>query len=124
MIHVREALADLLSDALDIDVHHQEAPQDAAYPLVIFHQQGGSPRWTLGGPPAERKVWTVKAVGFLSSEVEAIASTIDDTLNGATLDLEATTLDIRRVGDVNYGEPDEGKTYRHLGGMYAIWVKP
>lgn len=123
MIHLREAIADLLSENEELvalvgdRIFHQEAPQGTPRPFVIFHQQAGTPRWALGGPPVENKLWTVKAVGRTSAEVEPIASAVESALanlNGA--------LDIRRESDINYSEPTEGATIRHLGGLYRIWV--
>lgn len=123
MIHLRETIADLLSgdgdlaDLVGDRIFHQEAPQGTRHPLVIFHQQAGTPRWTLGGPPVENKLWTVKAIGRTSVEVEPIATALEAAL--ANLD---GALEIRRESDINYSEPIEGATIRHLGGLYRIWV--
>ena len=109
-----------LTAAVD-GIHHQEAPQDAEHPFVIFHKQSGTPRWTLGGPPVEWELWTVKVVGFSSGTIEPIAARIETLLDGATLNVDGrATLDVRRESDVNYATGDGATTYRHLGGMYRV----
>lgn len=129
MIHVREALSDHLgadgdlSDLVGEKIFHQQAPQGTKHPFVILHQQTGAPRWTFGGEPVESKLWTVKAVALTSDEAEAVATAIDECLDGAMLP-GTQTLDVRRESDVNYAEPGDGVTYRHLGGLYRIWLAP
>lgn len=122
MIQLRTAIADLLTGDSGVAalvgtrVYHQTAPQDATYPLIVFFKQSGTPSHQFSGA-VENEIWTVKAVDPKSSTAEDIADAVDTAMAG----LEA--LSVLRIGDVSYGEPSEGKTYRHLGGMYRIYAE-
>jgi hypothetical protein len=102
-------------------VYHQEAPQGAAYPLVIFFKQSGVPRWTLDGPPVEWELWAVKAVALSSGEAETIAELVDDRLVNSALEVDdRDTLLVLRESDINFAEVDGADVYRHLGASYRI----
>lgn len=119
MIHLRDDIATALSGVASGRVYHQQAPQDATYPLVIFFKQAGTPSWSFGGDTLENEVWTVKAVAKFSSDAETILDAIETALNDATI---GESLDVRRVGDISYAEPVDGTIYRHLGGLYRIYA--
>ena len=126
MNRLRTPIAELLEDDTTLAglvgsrIYHPEAPQDATYPLVIFHKQSGTPRWTFQGPPVQDDLWTIKAVDPSSATVEPIADAIDDAVSDAALDFGGDTLEFQRQSDVNYGEAATGKTYRHLGAIYRV----
>lgn len=110
-------------------IHHQQAPQQAAYPLVVFHKQAGTPGFTFGRSRLQSELWLVKAV--TSSKVdgaaggparaEAIDARIDTILRDASLSVAGRAhLDLRRESDVDYAEKDGDITYRHCGALYRV----
>ena len=104
-------------------VYHEEAPAEAAFPLVIFQRQFGTRDWTFAGEPMRPEVWLVKAVdrspsADVAEQIDARAQTL---LNDAALSVTGSTLlYLRRQTDVSYAERDGHETYRHVGGTYRL----
>ncbi|HPD40012.1 MAG TPA: DUF3168 domain-containing protein [Anaerolineae bacterium] len=105
-------------------VYSGEAPTTAAYPLVLIVFQGGHD--VLGVGPARIMAqcrYLVKAVGATPSyaALEPIASRIDALLQGASGSVTSgLVLACVREAPVVYPEQQEGKVFRHLGGIYRI----
>jgi hypothetical protein len=105
-------------------IFHQQAPPDAAYPLVIFAQMSGTKRRTFSRPNAfVREVWMVKAVdrSTSSNTADAIAAAVDTALNGGTITVTGRRVaDLVHVSDIEYLEPAGDQTYRHQGATFAV----
>jgi hypothetical protein len=105
-------------------IFHEQAPPDAAYPLVIFSKMAGTKTRAFQNPNAfNREVWMVKAVdrSTSSSIAEAIATATDAALDGGTLTVSGKTLaDLSHVGDVEYLEESGDQQYRHAGATFAV----
>jgi hypothetical protein len=107
-------------------IYHQIAPQDAAYPLIVFQRQDGRPDWTFGDH-MQRDLWTVRAIdrATSASDAEAIADRIDVLLNDAPLVVNGRALlYLRRESDVDFSEQDGADTLRHVGGVYRVVTDP
>ena len=130
---VRAALFDRLTttdgplDGLVGDrVYHQRAPQGAAFPVVVFAKQSGTPEHAFAGR-LDRELWLVKAVskGASAAAAEEIDAAIDVALHDAPLDIDGhTRLYLRRESDVDYPEYDGADTYHHVGGHYRLFTEP
>ena len=116
-------LTGLLSDPEAI--FHRKAPQNARYPLIIFHRQASTDRYAMGPDPLSSELWTVKAVdrGSTSSDVDDIASRILVVLNDAQLALDTgALLYLRRASQIDYGEVEGADQLHHVGGVYRAIV--
>ena len=106
------------------NIFHDEAPQDAQFPFVIFSRSSGVPTEAMGDPSAyETEIWMIKAVDRTSSadNVEAIAARVQTLLNDAALTISgATCLFLRRQSDVDYSEVADGISYRHSGSLFRL----
>ena len=105
-------------------IFHEQAPPDAAYPLVIFSKMAGTKTRAFQTPNAfNREVWMVKAVDRSTSStvVEAIATASDAALDGGTITVSGKKLaDLTHVGDVEYLEESGDQQYRHCGATFAV----
>lgn len=105
-------------------IYHQQAPDGAQLPFVIFQRQSGLPTETFGDPSAiENEIWLVKAVDRNASTdtAEAISARIAVLLNDTTLSISgATLLYLRRQSDVEYPEVIDGAQYHHAGSLYRL----
>lgn len=105
-------------------IYHQEAPENATFPLVILNKQSGTPTEAFADPSAyESDVWLVKAIDRNTSAdtAESIQARLSVLLNDATLSISGSTLlYLRRQSDVEYLEVDQGVRYTHAGGLYRL----
>lgn len=105
-------------------IYHQQAPQGAAFPFVVFSKSSGQPTEAFGDPDAmDTDVWLIKAVDRNTSAdaAEAAAERVKVLLNDATLSISgATLLYLRRQSDVEYAEVNEGVQYAHVGSLYRL----
>jgi hypothetical protein len=106
------------------NIFHNEAPDNAPFPFVIFSKSSGVPTEAFHDPSAlETDVWLVKAVdrSDTADTAEAISERIKVLLNDATLSISgAVCLYLRRQSDVEYPELVEGNSYRHVGSLYRL----
>lgn len=105
-------------------IYHQQAPQGAAFPYVIFQKQSGNPTEAFGDPSAmDTDVWMVKAVDRSDSadQAEAAAARIIALLNDAPLSISGNALlYLRRQSDVEYPEVTDGQMYQHVGSLFRL----
>lgn len=105
-------------------IYHDQAPDAAAFPFVVFGKNSGVPTDAFAKPGAlETDVWLVKAVDRSTSAdtADAIAARIQVLLNDATLSVSGKThLYLRRQSDVEYPEVADGVLYRHAGALYRL----
>ena len=119
------AMAVLVGDR----IYGREAPQGAAYPLVLFNVQSAT---DLLGAGAAR-LWMdalvqVKAVGpGAASELSPIADRLDALLHVAepvVVSLDGKSYQIHgahRERAIGYDEVVAGQVYWHLGGLYRVF---
>lgn len=105
-------------------IYHQQAPEGAAFPLVIFQKQSGVPTEAFGDPSAmEDEIWLMKAIDRAPSAdvAESVSARIAVLLNDTTLSISgATLLYLRRQSDVDYPEVIDGVLYVHAGSLYRL----
>lgn len=105
-------------------IYHQEAPDGASFPFIVFHKQSGTPTEAMGAPSAlENDIWLVKCVdrGPSADTAEAVQARIQALLNDAPLSISGSTLlYLRRQSDVEYPEVDNGVRYSHAGSLYRL----
>ena len=105
-------------------IYYQHAPEGAAYPLVVFSKQAGTPTEAFADPSAyESDVWMVKAIDrdTTADDAEAIQARVAVLLNDATLSISgATHLYLRRQSDIDYSEVTSGVVYQHAGSLYRL----
>jgi hypothetical protein len=105
-------------------IYHQEAPEHAAYPLIVFQKQAGTPSDAFGKPAAlDTEVWLVKTVDKSRSAdtAEAAHARTISLLNDASLSMSGATLVfLRRESDVEYSEVADGESYKHVGSLFRV----
>lgn len=97
---------------------HTVAPENSAYPMVIFFQASGVPTHQFGGDHFDSQRWEVRAVakGGSSSQAEDVAKAIADALDfKEPVIAGANAMYMAREDDVVYAENIDGETYRHHG---------
>lgn len=105
------------------------APNDAPMPFVVFQHQAS--RDIRGVGTARIMVdcmYVVKAVdetGRFTGTLSAVAEAIDAALHAksGTLGPEGIVLHCVREEPFALFEIDDGREYRHLGGLYRIWAQ-
>jgi hypothetical protein len=107
-------------------IYCDEAPQDAAYPFVVYsHQGGGDVQGNAGRLLFVTEMVQVKAVG---KDSYAPLGPIYDRVH-ALLHRQAGTVtngevvSCLREYPVKYSETDNGVMYRHMGGVYSVQTK-
>jgi hypothetical protein len=106
-------------------IYHEQAPDDARFPFVVFSRSSGRPVEAFTAPSAyEEDMWLVKAIDRSPSgnTAEAIAAAVQSRLNDAPLTIPGggSLLYLRRQSDVEYVEVSNGSLYRHCGAMYRL----
>lgn len=105
-------------------IYHQQAPDNAAYPFVVFNKQAGTPTEAFQDPSAyDTDIWLVKAVDRSSTAdtAEAIAARLNILLNDGALSISGgSLLYLRRQSDVEYPELSEGAPVKHCGALYRL----
>jgi hypothetical protein len=107
------------------NIYYQVAPEGAAYPLIVFSKQAGTPTYTLksGHAAIDTEVWMVKGVdrSDTADRADAIQSRLDTLLTDGALTISgASQLDLARQSDIDYLEDDDGEVYRHAGSLYRL----
>ena len=95
-------------------------------PYIIFQQISAIPRSTLG-----KRGWTVDMMVKVVSqsrwpkEGTAIASEIDDAMEGASLTVTGySAYNVEWVSGIRYAEQIvAGRTYQHVGAIYQVWLE-
>ena len=105
-------------------IYFQTSPSGAAFPMVVFQRQAGTPTQAFGDPSAlETDVWLVKGVSrdTQADSAEAISARVAVLLNDTSLSISgATLLFLRRESDVEYPETIDGVMYHHAGSYYRL----
>lgn len=117
-----------LTTAVGDHIYSYVAPATAATPYVVFNAQ--SPGLDVMGVGTARvmlnSLYQVKVVVQDASfnGATAAANRIDALLHGATgTPTGGQVLGCVREGPLAYAEVSDGIEYRHLGGLYRIWVQ-
>jgi len=105
-------------------IYHQQAPQGAQFPYVIFQKESGVPTEAFTDPSAmDTDIWMVKAVDRNTSadQAETAAARVVTLLNDASLSISGNTLlYLRRQSDVEYPEVTDGVLYQHAGSLFRL----
>jgi len=123
-----ELLADAPLVALLADpkaVWEDVAPQGSGHPFVVISLNSGPKEFTLDGLAFDKPRYLIKAVDPSSSAVKAgqIADRVEAVLTDADLTIAGRHhAYLRPESDVAYSEVKDGKTYRHRGGLYRLYV--
>lgn len=109
-------------------IYEQPAPEEAAYPMIVFQNQVLEDRNSLHGfRMYSIGVWLVRAVGECTSydPLRAIANRIDAVLHKGAGEVPGMgrVLSCTREGPYALPEQDGDRQYRHLGGLYRIEVE-
>lgn len=109
-------------------IYQGVAPAGAVFPYVVYQFQGGA---DLDTQRASRVwadlVYLVKAVARASGfgPVRAVADEVDARLHGASGTTADAAIDACvREQPFQLTEVDGGVSYRHLGGVYRLKVRP
>ena len=121
-------------------IYHDQAPDNANFPFIIFSKSSGIPTETFGdytrtSPGVlESDLWLIKGVvrgddvlgESPSDRADKIAARIKALLNDYTLSIAGgvPTLYLRRESDVEYAELADGVVYRHSGSLYRVITSP
>jgi len=110
-------------------IYYQSAPDSAAFPLVIFSKQAGTPTEAFGDPDAvDDEIWLIKAVDHApgADAAEAASERVTSLLDDQTLSLAggAACLYLRRQSDIDYQELAAGEVYCHAGALYRLVYEP
>lgn len=108
-------------------IYHQQAPQTAQAPYIVFHKQSGVPFWQFDSAHIQNDLWLVKAVdqGSSASRAEDIAARIDVLLTDAPFSItDHTRLAIFRESDVVYPETDGADLFHHVGALFRVLTAP
>jgi hypothetical protein len=109
--------------ATTTSIFHARAPENAAYPFILFNKQAGTKRRAMGANAFEYEVWLVKAVdrNTTSNLAESIADAVDAALDLGTITVSGKTVaDLHHVSDVDYLEADGDQQFRHHGSTFRV----
>jgi hypothetical protein len=119
---------DLASVASD-RIYHDQAPETALYPFVIFNFQSGEDTHGMGTCRIlSRLLYQIKVVtkGDLTDDARLAADRIDEVIGKAVRAQHPDDTSLKfsgyRESVVSYTEPnrDSSRVFRHLGGLYRI----
>jgi hypothetical protein len=72
----------------------------------------------------EYMVKALDSTGNAKETVWALASAIDEAIHGGHYEADGFELDCHRVRSISLPGDFEGKTYRQVGGIYRVIVRP
>jgi hypothetical protein len=106
-------------------IYHQQAPEGAQFPYVIFQKQSGTPAYALGAKAYDEELWLVKGVDRQADgdadPVDAISARLDALLTDAALSISGRTqLYLRRISDVEYPEAHGDQRFLHAGFLLRL----
>lgn len=116
-----------LGSVVSTRIYANVAPQSSALPCVVFQQQAG--RDIMGSGPIRymsTMLYTVRVIGETGSfsTIEAPADRIDAVLHAASgTATGGTVVACVREQPFSLVESTDGRTFRHLGGIYRCWVQ-
>lgn len=111
-------------------IYEYQAPKGTTFPYIVFYNQT-APRDIRGVGTATIMTDTLYAIKAIDqstsySTVKAINQRIHELLHGIQavvgIAQQGTVVGIVREEAIKYPEVDSGKHYRHLGGLYRIFV--
>lgn len=104
-------------------IYHEQAPEGARLPYVIFSKSTGTPSYSLSALNMDNELWLIKGVdrGNDADTVDGIASRLHALLTDGTISISGKTqLYLRRDSDVEYAEETDGVQYKHAGALYRL----
>ena len=104
-------------------IYHQQAPQGAGFPYVVFNQQSANPMYSFASLAMDQDLWLIKGVDRnpSSDKADGIADRLDALLTDGTISISGKTqLYLRREGLMSYPETEDGVLYRHSGHLFRL----
>lgn len=104
-------------------IYHEQAPEGANFPFVLFSKSSGTPRYAMSALAMDDELWLIKGVDRSGSAdtADGIASRLDALLTDGTISISAKTqLYLRRESDVEYGDVADGVRFKHTGALYRL----
>lgn len=116
-----------LAAAVSTRCYSDVAPQGAAFPLLLFTMMDGTDVMGVGTARIMvNAIYQVKVIGQGSSysPLKPIADRIDAVLQGKTGSVvDGVILACTREQPIRYMEIAGETQYRHLGGLYRVFVQ-
>ncbi len=109
-------------------VYAHQAPQDAAFPYIIFQPMSGIDLNALTARGGTDFRILIKAVNEGESfpvnafSGDDLAANIDELLQGVSDTQDGVLLRWKRVQTIEYTETRAGKRYNHTGGIYRCFA--
>lgn len=104
-------------------IYNAMAPQNPGSKYVVYNQQGGG---DANESPTRMRdlLYQVKGIATTKAIASTIDSAIDDALHNQTLTVSGwTNIQLMRISDINFIEPDAGGVNRyHAGGIYRVII--
>ncbi len=111
-------------DGMGQNIFHNQAPEDADYPMVVISKSSGVPTEAFHNPSIlETDVWLIKGVdkNTTADKAEQIQARIAALLNDASLSISGGTASyLRRQSDVEYPEIVDGELFLHAGALFRL----
>ena len=108
-------------------IYSEQAPQERVMPFVVFNLQGGTDLRAVGTVRVyNNSLYQVKGVtqGRDYATGKSIADRIDVLLHGAAGNTsDGSILGCVREQPLVFAENDGGVEYRHVGGLYRLYVQ-
>lgn len=104
-------------------VYSDVAPLNATFPCIVFQMQSALDGNNLNGSRIlGNQLWLVKVIGQVTGDValQTIANSIDSQIHKKT---GTGVLSCVRESPFKMTEEVDGLQYRHLGGIYRIYVQ-
>lgn len=105
-------------------IHHDQAPANATYPLVIFSQSSNRRDFqTFADRNGRNSLWLVKgvSVGEDAGPADDLSAAIETLLDDSTLTISGGALyRMSWESDVQYLEEEDGQQIRHSGSLFRI----
>lgn len=107
-------------------IYAYQAPETATVPYIVFQQQAASDVPALGTIRIMTSLlYVVRVISTAPfSSLLAIDNRIDALLHASSgTNSNGTVIACVRQSPFVMSEPVEGRTFRHLGGIYRLWAQ-
>lgn len=116
-----------LGSAVATRIYSDIAPQSSALPCVVFQRQAGHDvRGTGPVRIMSSMLYTIRVIDETGSftTIEAPADRIDAVLHASSGTVAGgTVVACTRESPFSMVESNDGRTFRHLGGIYRLYVQ-
>lgn len=114
-----------LPELAGVGIYSDVAPPDAGYPFVVFNLSDNHDVMVVGGQRIMvRGTYVVRAVveGTSYTPLVPIVAAVRGSLHRASAPAATpgAVLGVIHTGTVRYPTTEEGRPYRHLGGLFEV----